>query len=472
MCAQPSTRERSAASMAGWLLQRAAELRRDFTWREAGGSLGDLGTFVPLLVGLTVQCGLDVGTTLVFTGLYNLATALVFDVPMPLQPMKTIAAVAMTDPPMGVPQIVAAGGFVALVVLILGSTGLMERFNQVTPLGVVRGMQLGLGMLLCAKGWTLAVWTDGSKETMRGWWGPDGIALGAVALAFVLAAMTAPTRRVTLPNETPSTTTPESTRKGGSNAHVALVLVALGVLIAACRPGSLDALRIGPAVPSLGPWPSLDEWTSGITRAGLPQLPLTTLNSVVATCALSKDLFPDRPVRPTGVAVSVGAMNLIGLGLGVMPVCHGAGGLAAHYRFGARTGAATAFLGTCKLCLGVVFGGSLLTLLGKFPGPLLGVLLAAASAELIRAGLATDKDGVNDSSSVWYRGDADQYAMIVTAATTVASGSTGLGALFGFATHGLGLVGRKLGGGGMVESGGGGYVEVEMENSSSTRVAQ
>ena len=467
---EPSTRERSAASMAGWLLQRAAELRRDFTWREAGGSLGDLGTFVPLLVGLTVTCGLDVGTTLVFTGLYNLATALVFDVPMPLQPMKTIAAVAMTDRPMGVPQIVAAGGFVALVVLILGSTGLMERFNQVTPLGVVRGMQLGLGMLLCAKGWTLAVWTDGSKETMRGWWGVDGIALGALALAFVLAAMTAPTRRVTLPNETPSTTTPESTRKGGSNAHVALVLVVLGVLIAACRPGSLGALRIGPAVPSLGPWPSSDEWVSGITRAGLPQLPLTTLNSVVATCALSKDLFPDRPVRPTGVAVSVGAMNLIGLGLGVMPVCHGAGGLAAHYRFGARTGAATAFLGTCKLCLGVVFGGSLLTLLGKFPGPLLGVLLAAASAELIRAGLVTE-GGVNDSSSVWYRGDADQYAMIVTAATTVASGSTGMGALFGFATHGLGLVGRRLGGGGTVESGGGGYVEVEME-SSSTRVAQ
>ena len=467
---EPSTRERSAASMAGWLLQRAAELRRDFTWREAGGSLGDLGTFVPLLVGLTVTCGLDVGTTLVFTGLYNLATALVFDVPMPLQPMKTIAAVAMTDPPMGVPQIVAAGGFVALVVLILGSTGLMERFNQVTPLGVVRGMQLGLGMLLCAKGWTLAVWTDGSKETMRGWWGVDGIALGALALAFVLAAMTAPTRRVTLPNETPSTTTPESTQKGGSNAHVALVLVVLGVLIAACRPGSLGALRIGPAVPSLGPWPSSDEWVSGITRAGLPQLPLTTLNSVVATCALSKDLFPDRPVRPTGVAVSVGAMNLIGLGLGVMPVCHGAGGLAAHYRFGARTGAATAFLGTCKLCLGVVFGGSLLTLLGKFPGPLLGVLLAAASAELIRAGLVTE-GGVNDSSSVWYRGDADQYAMIVTAATTVASGSTGLGALFGFATHGLGLVGGRLGGGGTVESGGGGYVEVEME-SSSTRVAQ
>ena len=180
-------------AMAGWLLRRAAELRRDFTWREAGGSLGDLGTFIPLLVGLTAECGLDVGTTLVFTGLYNLATALAFDVPMPLQPMKTIAAVAMTDPPMDVPQIVAAGGFVALVVLVLGCTGLMERFNAVTPFGVVRGMQLGLGMLLCAKGWTLAVWTDGTRQSMRGLWGPDGMALGALALAFVLA-FAAPTK--------------------------------------------------------------------------------------------------------------------------------------------------------------------------------------------------------------------------------------------------------------------------------------
>ena len=185
-------------AMAGWLLRRAAELRRDFTWREAGGSLGDLGTFIPLLVGLTAECGLDVGTTLVFTGLYNLATALAFDVPMPLQPMKTIAAVAMTDPPMDVPQIVAAGGFVALVVLVLGCTGLMERFNAVTPFGVVRGMQLGLGMLLCAKGWTLAVWTDGTRQSMRGLWGPDGMALGALALAFVLASV-APTKTAAAP---------------------------------------------------------------------------------------------------------------------------------------------------------------------------------------------------------------------------------------------------------------------------------
>ena len=136
----------------------------------------------------------------------------------------------------------------------------------------------------------------------------------------------------------------------------------------------------------------------------MPQLPLTTLNSVVATCALAKDLFPDKPetgVTPTGVAVSVGAMNLCGLGLGVMPCCHGAGGLAAHYRFGARTGAATAFLGAGKLFLGVVFGGSLLTLLGKFPAAVLGVLLAArGGADSSRAGRRGGRRGYRVDS--WY----------------------------------------------------------------------
>ena len=460
-------------AMAGWLLRRAAELRRDFTWREAGGSLGDLGTFIPLLVGLTAECGLDVGTTLVFTGLYNLATALAFDVPMPLQPMKTIAAVAMTDPPMDVPQIVAAGGFVALVVLVLGCTGLMERFNAVTPFGVVRGMQLGLGMLLCAKGWTLAVWTDGTRQSMRGLWGPDGMALGALALAFVLASA-APTKTTAAPREVVgdgagvgADRTHARARGGsGNDARVALILVAVGAVIAACRPGSLASLRAGPVrrarrgVSIRGGRPA--------SSARLAQLPLTTLNSVVATCALSKDLFPDKPfpVRPTGVAVSVGAMNLCGVAFGVMPCCHRRGGLAAHYRFGARTGAATAFLGAGKLFLGVAFGGSLLTLLGKFPAPLLGVLLAAASAELIRAGLdgATHNEGSGGDS--WYDpGGTDRYALIVTAATTVASGSTGLGALFGFATHALGTARRRLFDGASEAGGADGreYREVEME---------
>ena len=102
------------------LASRARALWRDLSWREASGSLGDLGTFLPLLVGLTVESGLDVGTTLIVTGVYNLVTAICFDVPMPVQPMKTIAAVALSDDAVTVSQIVAAGAFVSATVFSWG----------------------------------------------------------------------------------------------------------------------------------------------------------------------------------------------------------------------------------------------------------------------------------------------------------------------------------------------------------------
>ena len=69
---------------------------------------------------------------------------------------------------------------------------------------------------------------------------------------------------------------------------------------------------------------------AGIVGGGLPQLPLTALNSVVAVCQLSGDLFPGREARPALVAASVGLMNLVGPWLGALPCCHGAGGLAAQ----------------------------------------------------------------------------------------------------------------------------------------------
>ncbi len=69
---------------------------------------------------------------------------------------------------------------------------------------------------------------------------------------------------------------------------------------------------------------------AGIVSTGVPQLPLTTLNSVVAVCQLSADLFPAKPVRPVLVSVSVGLMNMVGAWFGAMPCCHGAGGLAAQ----------------------------------------------------------------------------------------------------------------------------------------------
>ena len=114
----------------------------------------------------------------------------------------------------------------------------------------------------------------------------------------------------------------------------------------------------------------------------MPQIPLTILNSVIALCALSLDLFPTRPASPRRLALSVALMNLICCPFGAMPMCHGAGGLAAQYRFGARTGGSMILLGGAKIVLGLLFGGSLLLWLRAYPASVLGVLLLFSGWEL------------------------------------------------------------------------------------------
>ncbi|KAH6631045.1 hypothetical protein B0J18DRAFT_422950 [Chaetomium sp. MPI-SDFR-AT-0129] len=139
--------------------------------------------------------------------------------------------------------------------------------------------------------------------------------------------------------------------------------------------------------------------------AALAQLPLTTLNSVIAVSALSADLLPDvPPPSVTALGLSVAAMNLVGCWFGAMPVCHGAGGLAGQHRFGARSGASVVMLGVVKVVLGLLFGGDgLVRFLQEYPKSVLGVMVIAAGLELAKAGAGFDEP-VDSSSSV--RGDS------------------------------------------------------------------
>jgi hypothetical protein len=133
--------------------------------------------------------------------------------------------------------------------------------------------------------------------------------------------------------------------------------------------------------------PSPSAFKTGFFDAGLGQLPLTTLNSIIAVSALSADLLPNISTPSvTRIGFSVAAMNLIGGWFGAMPVCHGSGGLAAQYRFGARSGASVILLGLFKLILGLVFGESLVDLLKRYPNGLLGIMVLAAGIELSKVG--------------------------------------------------------------------------------------
>ncbi len=321
-----------------------------FDGAELSGALGDLGTFIPLLVGLVTVCGLQLAPTLLASGLANVVTGLIFRIPIPVQPMKAIAAVAIAEG-LSEAEILAAGIGTGAVLMLLAVTGLVDWLTRKIPKSVVRGLQLGLGVKLLTKG-------IGMIGGTNVWLGFDSIALGALCVGIILVFYFS--RRF------PS----------------ALVVFALGLgALLLSQPALLGASRLGMQwhLPDLADWSA---WRQGLLRGAIPQIPLTVLNSVIAVCALSSDLFPRRALAPRRVAASVGLLNLICCPLGCMPVCHGAGGLAAQHRFGARTGGSMVVLGVAKILLALVFGASLLAWLEAYPQSVLGALLLFGGLEL------------------------------------------------------------------------------------------
>ncbi len=320
-----------------------------FNLAEAGGALGDLGTFIPLVASLVAVCHLDLGSVLFFAGLYNIISGLLFNQPIPVQPMKAIAAVAIAET-LAPGAIAAAGLGAGIVVLLLGLSGLVTTIERLVPRAVVRGIQLGVGLKLLIKGISMIHATS--------WRSLDGPLLACVAAAFIL--LTSRKRRF----------------------PTALIVFAVGLAVMlATQSQAFAALTIGwdgfvMTVPTLG------QWQQGLLWGALPQIPLTLLNSVIAVCALSAELYPGRGIGTRPMAVSVGLMNVLGCWFGAMPMCHGSGGLAGQHRFGGRSGGSVVILGTSKIAIAVLFGSSAAILLAAYPTSVLGVLLCFAGTEL------------------------------------------------------------------------------------------
>uniref|UniRef100_A0A1D1ZCR4 Molybdate transporter 2 n=1 Tax=Anthurium amnicola TaxID=1678845 RepID=A0A1D1ZCR4_9ARAE len=374
---------------------------------ELGGSVGDLGTYIPIVLALSLVNGLDLGTTLIFSALYNILTGLLFGVPMPVQPMKSIAAVAISESSahhLTIPQIMAAGISTASVLLVLGATGLMSFFYAFIPLPVVRGVQLSQGLQFAFSAIKYIRYNQdfatGKSGGPRPWLALDGLLLALSALLFVVLFTAPGDDDGGGHDEAPPEPLPVGAtcrRRGFSVVPAALVVFLLGLVLCFVRdPSIVGDLKLGPSRIRVVriTW---EDWKIGFVRAAIPQIPLSVLNSVIAVCKLSSDLFPDRDVSAAAVSMSVGAMNLVGCWFGAMPVCHGAGGLAGQYRFGGRSGASVLFLGIGKLALGLVFGNSFVRILGQFPVGLLGVLLLFSGIELA---MASRDMGTKESSFV------------------------------------------------------------------------
>lgn len=394
-------------------------------WAELNGAMGDLGTYIPIVLALALSKSLDLGTTLIFTGFYNAVTGLLYGVPMPVQPMKSIAAVAISTPTFGVPEIMAAGICTSAIVFLLGATRLMELAYWLIPLPVVRGIQLaqGLNFAMSAVKYVRYDQNLGKGKSLgqRPWTGLDGLILAIVAACFIITISGAGDEES---NDTATTSRRRRWKRAVSSIPSAVIVFVLGIILAIIRnPSAVKELRAGPS-PIHVVKISRHAWKEGFLKGAIPQLPLTILNSVIAVCKLSKDLFPDKTASATSVSLTVGAMNLVGCWFGAMPCCHGAGGLAGQYKFGGRSGTCVAALGVAKLTLGLVLGASMLRVLIEFPVGLLGVLLLFAGVELAMA--------ARDMSS-----KAEAFVMLVCAAVSLVGSSAALGFLSGMVAHGI-----------------------------------
>ncbi|KAK5829350.1 hypothetical protein F5H01DRAFT_301865 [Linnemannia elongata] len=382
---------------------RLQSLKSGFRLGELSGSLGDLGTLLPIMLSLSLTGQIDLTASLIFGGLWNIITGLTFRMPMCVQPMKSIAAIALTNH-MSIGSVMSAGMGVSAVVMALGLTRTIHIVQKYTPMAVIRGIQLGTAISFGGKAAELV---KQAKSFGGDSWTWDNNYEWAVFAFIVVFIFYYRSKRI----------------------PTAMILFSIGLIIAFIKlytnpPPKAVYPKIG--VYTIGVTvPTWDEFKHGFVSASLGQIPLTCLNSVIALAALAKDLFPERPTGTPTIAVSVGMMNLVGCFFGSIPFCHGSGGLAAQYRFGARTEVSIIILGLFKIFFGLFFGSSLSGLIASYPSAILGVMLFVSGIEL-GAVARTVNDGVVD--------DQKRHANFIIMITTAAM-------LVGFKNDGIGFIG-------------------------------
>ncbi|MBR0682883.1 benzoate transporter [Roseomonas eburnea] len=312
---------------------------------EVGGAFGDLGTLLPIMLGAIAVAGFAPGGVLTGFGTFLLATATIYRLPLPVQPMKAIGAVVLTGGLSG-GEVAAAGLATGVMLLALGATGAMAWVARAVPRSAVIGLQLGLGVSMAWLGLTLAM---------------DDPISGGIAAAVLLL----------LPRW----------RAGWPAAPLALFVAGLAASMAGAAMPAWPGFA--PALPALVLPQDWEAAWRGIWVGALPQLPLTLANAVIVTALLAREMFPTNGrVTERRLALTTGAGNLLLAPFGAMPMCHGAGGLVAQHRFGARTGWAPALRGAILLVLGLGFAGDAAALLGAIPLAAVGALLVFAGGDL------------------------------------------------------------------------------------------
>ena len=325
-------------------------LRIEFNRRELSGAFGDIGTDLPLITGMILASGMNPAAVLGVFGLAQVGTALYYGIPMPVQPLKAVAALVIAGG-ISASQVYGAGLSIGLIMLVLTASGLLDKLRAIVPKPVIRGIQFGLGL-------KLALLALGQYIPSAGL---SGLVLAAVCAVVVLLLL------------------------GNRRCPPALPVVCIGLLYAFIfnPAGGLGRESLGFALPHPVRF-STGDMLQGLVLLALPQIPLSLGNSLFATHQMAADLFPERGIRLRTIGYSYSLLNIVSACFGGIPVCHGSGGMAGHYVFGGRTGGSVLLYGVFLIVLGVFWGSGFGRIVHIFPLPVLGVILLAESGMLMR----------------------------------------------------------------------------------------
>lgn len=315
---------------------------------EFGGAFADLGTFLPLVLGLIALNHFSAQGIFIGFGLFALFSAFYYRRPIPVQPMKVIAALVIAQG-LTPGMLQASGMMMGGILLLLAYSGAITWMAKQLSPAISIGIQLAIGLQL--------IWMG--AQMMSDTW-----LIGILAFSALFASRFLPLPYLVMP----------------------LVLV-LGI-VWQYYSGFAPSFTLAASNDWQLGWPSMQEWTSAAGLLVLPQLALTLTNAVIATSAMAKEKFPhdanhhtDR-FSPKRLATSSGWANLLLAPFGAAAMCHGAGGLAVQYHFGARTWLAPALFGSSCLLIALCWGEGIASLLSLIPLAVLGSLLAIAGVQL------------------------------------------------------------------------------------------
>ncbi len=334
---------------------------------EFAGSLGDLGTLIPLSVALMVITGLSVTSVLLMVALFYILSGIYYKLPIPVQPLKLVSAIAIAYPAKITLPIMAASGItIGVILLLLAFTGLIDWVAKFFTKPIIRGIQLGLGFILINKGIVFIL-----KQELFIQQSGDSVFYGVFPVNIIIGISGGVIALLLLSSK---------------RFPAALVIVTSGSIIGILS-GSLKGVSL-----TLGPTPieiyrpSFDDFMNAFILLVIPQIPLTLGNAVMGTADTCYSLFGKGEITKKatyqGLAASMGLVNIATGAIAGMPMCHGAGGLAAHYRFGARTGGSNIMIGVIFAVIAVAFGKIGISLLTSIPNAILGILLLFAGLEL------------------------------------------------------------------------------------------